>query len=227
MRAVGFWWAPWSRYESFPHPYHLIDPDWDPAQRAAVLAHLRAGAEWRQFLSLKPCSLCGERTGNTYVSDGAWFWPLILAHEGRAARAAPPRRIRGRRAGRHAHPGRPRGARRRFHVVVAMDAGARRWRHDRPRLVAREGRSGGPVRRHGPPSLRAAGLAQRRPRRRAVPRTRRISPDRPAQRGHRPALGRPPRAPRPLRRSPRSASPTSSPASCCGSPTTMPSSPAL
>lgn len=81
MRAVGFWWAPWSRYDSFPHPYHLIDPDWDPAQRAAVLAHLRAGAEWRQFLSLKPCSLCGERTGNTYVSDGEWFWPLVLAHE--------------------------------------------------------------------------------------------------------------------------------------------------
>jgi hypothetical protein len=81
MRAVGFWWAPWSDRDQFPHPAHLVDPGWDPAERSTVLGYLQAGEPWLEFLSMVTCAFCGLRVGNAYLSDGVWFWPQMLAHE--------------------------------------------------------------------------------------------------------------------------------------------------
>ena len=84
---IGYWRPrpEWAEYASeielsLPRAHDWIDPSWSAADRAMVLAHLRAGRETCMMLGLSPCRICGRENGSRELSDGVFVWPEGLAH---------------------------------------------------------------------------------------------------------------------------------------------------
>lgn len=80
LEAIGYWFndhAP----SAYPRPQRLVGA-WDPAQRAAVLAYLRAGDVLETYRGKSFCRFaCGERDmGHRDFTDGRFAWPEGLAH---------------------------------------------------------------------------------------------------------------------------------------------------
>jgi hypothetical protein len=67
-----------------PNPATLVWAGWDPAERAGVVAYLRAGQEWIQFHGWSYCRFeCGiapSALGDRDLTDGVWVWPEGLPH---------------------------------------------------------------------------------------------------------------------------------------------------
>lgn len=80
LEVLGHWFNPHAP-TALPRPQALVG-GWEPAQRAAVLAYLRAGRELMRFPDPSFCRFgCGiEHTGAGDHTDGRWVWPEGLAH---------------------------------------------------------------------------------------------------------------------------------------------------
>ena len=82
---VGFWRDPREpRTFQFPDPQDAVDPNWDPTERAAVIAYLRAG---RPDIALCGHSWCRFNCGIPKWDMGAWdltddvyTWPEGFVH---------------------------------------------------------------------------------------------------------------------------------------------------
>lgn len=89
MRKVGFWiWD--------SDPEKLVDPGWDPAERAKVIAYLRAGETLEAWLGYAYCRMgcfggrmSGEM-GSRDFTDGVWVWPEGFAHYLEVHQVKPP-----------------------------------------------------------------------------------------------------------------------------------------
>lgn len=80
LEAIGYWFnerAP----SAYPRPQRLVGA-WEPDERAAVLAYLRAGDELEDYRGRSYCRFdCGERQmGHRDLTDGRFAWPEGLAH---------------------------------------------------------------------------------------------------------------------------------------------------
>ncbi len=78
-------------------PYHLpwpgdfVDPNWDPAERAAVASYLDAQPDVQHWQGFSFCRLgCGMVPGCTDKSDGVYVWPAGFSHYLRAHNVKPP-----------------------------------------------------------------------------------------------------------------------------------------
>jgi hypothetical protein len=94
-RPVGFWRNPDApSTASLPDPHDLVDPDWDPRERAAVIAYLRGGDvviywqghSWCRF----HCGIPNDGMGAGDFTDGEWIWPEGLPHYLEAHAVRPP-----------------------------------------------------------------------------------------------------------------------------------------
>lgn len=82
---VGFWRDPREPHTfQFPDPQDAVDPEWDPVERAAVIAYLRAG---RHDIPFSGHSWCRFKCGIPNADMGAWdltddvyTWPEGFAH---------------------------------------------------------------------------------------------------------------------------------------------------
>ncbi len=101
LNLIGYW-APSSRSSpprgfpvtfcignpgvAWPDVRTLVDPGWNPGDRARVATYLRAGHHLTGYLGSSYCRFgCGinrhvEGTGATELTDGEWAWPVGLAH---------------------------------------------------------------------------------------------------------------------------------------------------
>ncbi len=82
LEALGYWFndrAP----SAYPRPQRLVGP-WDEAERARVVAYLRAGDELESYRGTSYCRFaCGvpsEQMGSRDLTDGRFAWPEGLAH---------------------------------------------------------------------------------------------------------------------------------------------------
>ena len=94
-RPVGFWRNPDdASTASLPDPHDLVDPDWDPVERAAVLEYLRRGELVRYWQGHSWCRFrCGipnDEMGAGDFTDGTWIWPEGLPHYLEAHAVKPP-----------------------------------------------------------------------------------------------------------------------------------------
>jgi hypothetical protein len=80
LEVLG-WWFHERAPDAYPMPQLLVSP-WQPRQRAAVLAYLRAGRTLVAYEASSYCRFaCGERDmGHRDLSDGTFVWPEGLAH---------------------------------------------------------------------------------------------------------------------------------------------------
>lgn len=65
--------------EGCPDPADIVG-EWRSREREAVVAYLRSGVPFRQYMGASTCRLCEESTGSTELTDGQWGWPEGLAH---------------------------------------------------------------------------------------------------------------------------------------------------
>jgi hypothetical protein len=82
---IGYWVRPSDRpsdREDLPDPHMYVDLDWDPAERAAVVAHLRTSREWETWRGDSWCRFgCGQTDmGYRCLTDGTYVWPEGFAH---------------------------------------------------------------------------------------------------------------------------------------------------
>jgi hypothetical protein len=81
---VGYWRDPDYPEETadLPEPEDLVDPTWDPAERAEVVAYLRRGEPHRLFFGFARCRFgCPKGgMGNRDLTDGVYAWPEGFAH---------------------------------------------------------------------------------------------------------------------------------------------------
>jgi hypothetical protein len=81
LKAVGYWWSDddWT----LPHPKWLVQPDWQPADRATIVRYLQSGQGCIWYLGYSWCRFgCDNDTnmGTSCLTDGNWIWPEGLAH---------------------------------------------------------------------------------------------------------------------------------------------------
>lgn len=91
-KHLGYWTT-----SQVNDPYHLpwpgdfVDPDWDPAERAAVASYLDAQPDVQHWRGFSFCRLgCGMVPGCTDKSDGVYVWPAGFSHYLRAHNVKPP-----------------------------------------------------------------------------------------------------------------------------------------
>ncbi|MBA3462118.1 MAG: hypothetical protein H0T46_19315 [Deltaproteobacteria bacterium] len=80
LEAVGYWFndrAP----SGYPRPQKLV-ATWEPVQRKAVVAYLRAGLTLETYRGKSHCRFaCGEQDmGHRDYTDGVFAWPEGLPH---------------------------------------------------------------------------------------------------------------------------------------------------
>lgn len=80
LEVLGYWFLPDAPNE-MPLPQKLVG-SWKAAERAAVLAYLRAGTSLVEYPDASFCRFdCGEEAMGTHdLTDGRWVWPEGLAH---------------------------------------------------------------------------------------------------------------------------------------------------
>lgn len=80
LETLG-WWFDDRVPGSLPRPQLLVSP-WQPGERAAVQAYLRAGQALVTYMGRSHCRFaCGERNmGSTDLTDGIFVWPAGLVH---------------------------------------------------------------------------------------------------------------------------------------------------
>ncbi|MBL9077529.1 MAG: hypothetical protein JNL08_08500 [Planctomycetes bacterium] len=80
LEVVG-WWFRDEAPGPLPRPQLLVRP-WQPAERAAVVAHLRAGKVLETYPEPSYCRFaCGAADmGRADLSDGTFVWPEGLVH---------------------------------------------------------------------------------------------------------------------------------------------------
>ncbi|HEY1693182.1 MAG TPA: hypothetical protein VGG39_13535 [Polyangiaceae bacterium] len=82
--AVGYWRGSAPGDEALPEPQAFVDPSWDPAERAAVVAYLKRGlvaGAWRGYSDCRfRCGRPDEQMGHRDFTDGAYVWPEGYAH---------------------------------------------------------------------------------------------------------------------------------------------------
>ena len=61
-------------------PKTLVDPAWDPTERAMVLEHLRRGRVHMGYMGFSECRFCGVPNGTKDMTDGVYLWPEGLPH---------------------------------------------------------------------------------------------------------------------------------------------------
>lgn len=79
LKQVGFW-REFTLFDQRPDPRDLVDERWHPAQRAEVVAHLKAGRELEAYFGTSTCRICGCRNGHQDLTDGTYVWPSGYAH---------------------------------------------------------------------------------------------------------------------------------------------------
>ena len=79
LRFIGFWR---SSYDPLlPDPSLYVDPSWDPAERAKVVAHLRSAPVVEHWMGSSTCCICNLRPlGSTDQCDGVYLWPSGFPH---------------------------------------------------------------------------------------------------------------------------------------------------
>ena len=82
LRYLGYWRTRDRRFrDPRPDPKDFVDLSWDPAERARVVLHLRAGATVFTWVGSSTCRFCGLRPcGWSDLTDGVYGWPEGLAH---------------------------------------------------------------------------------------------------------------------------------------------------
>ena len=85
LKKVGYWRDPNdASTSSLPTPHDLVDEEWDPAERALVVEHLKAGGvhevwqgySWCRFR----CGIPDAQLGVFDLTDGEWVWPAGFVH---------------------------------------------------------------------------------------------------------------------------------------------------
>lgn len=90
LQPVGFW-------AHDDEPSEFVDPSWDPAQRAQVVAYLKSGQVAESWMGSAYCRLgCFNRQmasvmGSRDFTDGVWLWPEGYAHYLEVHQVKPPR----------------------------------------------------------------------------------------------------------------------------------------
>ncbi len=80
LEAVGYWFNDMAP-SAYPRPQKLVGA-WDPDERAAVIAYLRAGDVLETYRGASFCRFdCGDQNmGHRDFTDGRFAWPEGLAH---------------------------------------------------------------------------------------------------------------------------------------------------
>lgn len=78
MNTVGYWKSP--TFPFLPDPHVYVDPDWDRAERDAVVWYLSEGRIRYAHLRGNICAICGGTFGHNDLTDGTWIWPEDLVH---------------------------------------------------------------------------------------------------------------------------------------------------
>lgn len=86
---IGYWRDNGNRWSSpghldaqarLPDPRYHVDPNWDAAERAAVIRYLRAAQTYVVWRGAASCRICGITNGSACKSDGTYRWPSGYAH---------------------------------------------------------------------------------------------------------------------------------------------------
>jgi hypothetical protein len=77
-KPIGLWCS--QLEPDLPDPHKLVDHNWDPKERARVVAHSNAGRLRAQYCGLSPCRFCGIPNGSAELTDGHYHWPAGLPH---------------------------------------------------------------------------------------------------------------------------------------------------
>lgn len=81
MIEVGFWYPGLDKQGfHYPRVEAAVDPSWDPAERALVLAYLKSGKTHEQYRGCSPCRVCGISNGSQEFTDNVYVWPEGYAH---------------------------------------------------------------------------------------------------------------------------------------------------
>lgn len=95
LQRVGFWRDPDDpRTDDLPDPHDMVDPAWDPAERAAVIDYLRKaqrgpsamGYSWCRFR----CGIPKNQMGAADFHDDVYAWPEGYPHYLEAHGVKPP-----------------------------------------------------------------------------------------------------------------------------------------
>lgn len=87
--ALGYWRG--SDDSDLPDPRASVDPSWDPAERALVVAYLRAAPRLEQWRGYSWCRICDLSTNGTgCLGDDTYNWPEGFAHYVEAHGVRPP-----------------------------------------------------------------------------------------------------------------------------------------
>ncbi|WP_328958922.1 hypothetical protein [Kitasatospora purpeofusca] len=78
VRLLGFWGSP--ENQKLPNPAHLVDPEWDGAERMRVADYLVHGQVAGEWMGSSRCRLCSRSNGSRDLTDGYYLWPEGLAH---------------------------------------------------------------------------------------------------------------------------------------------------
>lgn len=76
---VGYWGGT-PESDEYPDPQDMVDPDWDPEERALVIQHLKNGREAMNYMGFAKCRICGCRLGSRDITDNDFKWPEKLEH---------------------------------------------------------------------------------------------------------------------------------------------------
>lgn len=101
LKALGYWATSHDpdadRYATLedlklPWPGDFIDKDWDPAEKARVVAYLKTGKMVEGWRGISWCRFnCGEHDmGSTDLGDGTYVWPQGFAHYVEVHNVKPP-----------------------------------------------------------------------------------------------------------------------------------------
>jgi hypothetical protein len=82
LRLVGYWRGEFEDAD-WPDPAALVDANWRPEERPAIIRYLRTGVRIHEDLGFSHCRFPGgppdEEMGNAEFTDGVWIWPEGLA----------------------------------------------------------------------------------------------------------------------------------------------------
>lgn len=90
LKNIGFWHD--LHCPSLPHPREFVDPSWNAAERAVVLAYLktRKGRTVTGRRGSSRCRICDCSNGSEDFSDGVYLWPSGYAHYVEVHHVKPP-----------------------------------------------------------------------------------------------------------------------------------------
>ncbi len=79
LKPIGYWRGVGERSD-LPDPRDFVDPSWNRAELAAVVAYLRAGRFHTAYMGYSDCRICGCGNGDKEYTDGVYVWPEGYAH---------------------------------------------------------------------------------------------------------------------------------------------------